>query len=132
MSHRDATDLFPSRNAAGHEYVLASSCHMLERPHGCPTRKTNGAPYCMEWLSTVVMRNLLTMSHFFYTTPRNSTTVTRRQKQVSDSPPKQEHSAKQGHAFSEGNAQSKHFSNEPTAYLMSLHSNVENPSDKRK
>ncbi len=65
MSHRDATDLIPARNAAGHEYALASSSHMLEQPQGIPTRKTNAAPCCMEWLSTVVMRDLLTLDHIF-------------------------------------------------------------------
>ncbi len=46
----------------------------------------------------------------FYTTPRNSTTATRRQKQMSDSPPKQGLDAQKGYAFPERNAQSKRSS----------------------
>ena len=130
MSHRDVTDLIPARNAAGHEYAMASASHMLEQPQGNPTRKTNAAACCMEWLSTVVMRDLLRLDHFFQYDTSTSTTVTRRQKQVSDSSPKQTQSAQQGHAFSKGHDQSKPFSKEPTAF-MSLHSNVDHPSDKR-
>ena len=66
MSHRDVTDLIPARNAAGHEYAMASSSHMLEQPQGNPTRKTNAAACCMERLSTVVMHDLPRLDHFFF------------------------------------------------------------------